>query len=255
VFLNLLTNAVKFTPADGRITIETRVSGPRAEVRIIDSGVGIDPAFLPHVFERFRQADSASTRAVGGLGLGLFISRQLVEAQGGTLEAESEGPGTGATFIVTLPASETSGRTAEGARTQAAPQEPLPSLQGPSILIADDEPDAVEMMAAALQACGASVVGASSAPEAFDMLGRVEVDLLLSDIAMPGEDGCALIRRIRALPSIRLATLPAVAVTADARPEERARALAAGFQIHLSKPVQPAALARAVASLALTRTA
>jgi CheY-like chemotaxis protein len=246
---------VKFTPSDGRITVQVSRSGPSAEVRVIDTGAGIEPAFLPHVFERFRQADGASTRAVGGLGLGLFISRQLVQAQGGTLDAESGGPGTGASFIVSLPAVEAAAdrRVASGStKLPALDSEPLPSLTGLSVLIVDDEPDAVEMMSAALQVCGASVVSASSARDALDVLERVDVDLLLSDISMPGEDGCALIRTIRAMPSIHLATIPAAAVTADARVEERARVLAAGFHLYLSKPVQPATLARAVASLAVS---
>ena len=257
VFLNLLTNAVKFTPTGGCITVQISRPGPHAEVRVIDTGVGIEQGFLPHVFERFRQADGASTRAVGGLGLGLFISRQLVQAQGGRLEAESGGPGTGATFIVSLPAVEGAAdrRAADAATAEQLDSEPLPSLSGVSVLIVDDEPDAVEMMAAALQVCGASVVSASSARDALDVLTRVNVDLLLSDICMPGEDGYALIRKVRAMPSIHLATIPAAAVTADARAEERARALAAGFHLHLSKPIQPATLARAVAALAASRPA
>jgi K+-sensing histidine kinase KdpD/CheY-like chemotaxis protein len=257
IFLNLLTNAVKFTPSGGRIDVDVRLCGQTAEVRVIDTGAGIEPAFLPHVFERFRQADSATTRTVGGLGLGLFISRQLVEAQGGRLEAESKGPGCGATFIVTLPAIEVAadGWTPHApATTPSGQDEPMPSLHGLSVLIVDDEPDALEVMAAALQACGASVVSASSARDALQTLERDEVDLLLSDIAMPGEDGCDLIRTIRAMPSFQLAAIPAAAVTAHAGEDERERALAAGFQMHLSKPVQPAALARAVATLALTRT-
>jgi signal transduction histidine kinase/CheY-like chemotaxis protein len=258
IFLNLLTNAVKFTPGDGRIVVELRVSGQNAEVRVTDTGVGIEQAFLPHVFERFRQADSATTRAVGGLGLGLFISRQLIEAQGGRLEAESDGPGSGATFIVTLPAAgPTTGRwTPEPPSAVRSPrEEPMTALEGLSVLVVDDEPDALEVMAAALQACGASVVSASSAHEALEALQHTDVDLLLSDIAMPGADGCELIRTIRAMPSMRLATIPAAAVTAQARDDERERALAAGFHMHLSKPVHPVALARAVATLALSRTA
>ena len=254
VFLNLLSNAVKFTPREGRIEVEVRLSGPNAEVRVSDTGVGIEQAFLPHVFERFRQGDSATTRAVGGLGLGLFISRQLVEAQGGKLEAESNGPGTGATFIVTLPAVEAAAdRWDASAAPPPGSDDRLPSLHGLSVLVVDDEPDAVEMMAAALEACGASVVSAASARDALETLEHVGVDLLLSDIAMPGEDGCELIRTIRSMPSIQLATIPAAAVTAQAREDERERALAAGFQMHLSKPVQPAALARAVAALAVSR--
>ena len=256
IFLNLLTNAVKFTPSGGRIDVDARISGQSAEVRVIDTGAGIEPAFLPHVFERFRQADSATTRMVGGLGLGLFISRQLVEAQGGRLEAESKGPGCGATFIVTMPAIETAadGWTSPAPATAPSEQdEAMPSLHGLSVLVVDDEPDALEVMTAALQACGATVVSASSAHDALQLLERDEVDLLLSDIAMPGEDGCQLIRTIRAMPSFHLATIPAAAVTAHAREDERESALAAGFQMHLSKPVQPAALARAVATLALPR--
>jgi signal transduction histidine kinase/ActR/RegA family two-component response regulator len=258
IFLNLLSNAVKFTPCRGRIAVDLTVKDQSAEVRVSDTGAGIEQAFLPHVFERFRQADSATTRAVGGLGLGLFISRQLVEAQGGTLQAESAGPGTGATFIVTLPAVET---TAMRWATEDRPQrlvtneEAMPVLTGVSVLVVDDEPDALEVMAAALEACGASVVSASSARDALDVLEQSNVDLILSDIAMPGQDGCELIRTIRALPSLRLATIPAAAVTAHARDDERERALAAGFHMHLSKPVHPAALARAVATLALSRTA
>jgi CheY-like chemotaxis protein/anti-sigma regulatory factor (Ser/Thr protein kinase) len=258
VFLNLLTNAVKFTPGNGRITVQAGLAGPSAEVRVIDTGVGIEQAFLPHVFERFRQADTAATRAVGGLGLGLFISRQLVEAQGGRLQAESDGAGTGATFIVTLPAVAAAADrwVQDGTSGLAAPEnEALPSLTGLCVLIVDDEPDAVDMMSAALQACGVSVVSATSAREARELLERVDVDLLLSDIAMPGEDGCSLIRTIRAMGSTHLAGIPAAAVTAGARDDERARALAAGFHMHLSKPVQPAALANAVAALAFNRTA
>ena len=258
VFLNLLSNAVKFTPSGGRIAVALAISGPTAEIRVTDTGAGIEQAFLPHIFERFRQADSATTRAVGGLGLGLFISRQLIEAQGGTLRAESEGPGSGASFIVTLPAVATAVTRWPADDSMPVPEtreEPLPALNGLSVMVVDDEPDAREVMAAALEACGASVVSVSSAREALETLGRTDVDLLLSDIAMPEEDGCELIRAIRALPSGRLATIPAAAVTAHARDDERERALAAGFHMHLSKPVHPAALARAVATLAISRTA
>jgi signal transduction histidine kinase/ActR/RegA family two-component response regulator len=259
VFLNLLSNAVKFTPHGGRISVEVRTSGETAEVRVSDTGAGIDPSFLPHVFERFRQGDSAPTRSAGGLGLGLFISRQLVEAQGGTIRAESEGSGRGATLILTLPAAPgtTAGsRLAAGTSDDGLPEpgEALPVLEGVRVLLVDDEPDAREVMASALESCGATVVSAASATDALDTLDRTDVDLLLSDIAMPGRDGCDLIRDIRAMRSPHLAALPAAAVTADARDDERDRALAAGFQIHLTKPVHPAALARAVASLALNRT-
>lgn len=251
VFLNLLSNAVKFTPSGGRIAVDVAISGQSVDVRVTDTGAGIAPAFLPHVFDRFRQADSATTRSAGGLGLGLFIARQLVEAQGGAIRVESEGAGRGATFTVTLPAATSAPAVHHMAAAAATTDllEPMPVLDGVRILLVDDEPDAREVMASALESCGATVMSTASALEAFETLARTEIDLLLSDIAMPGEDGCELIRRIRSLPSPRLASLPAAAVTAYARDDERARALAAGFQMHLTKPIHPVALARAVATL------
>jgi signal transduction histidine kinase/CheY-like chemotaxis protein len=257
VFLNLLSNAVKFTPPSGRVSIEASRSADSVEVRVADTGAGIDAAFLPHVFERFRQADSTTTRGVGGLGLGLFIARQLVEAQEGTIRVESEGAGRGATFIVTLPA--TKGAAAEpqavpasGADESEIAAESMPALNGIRVLLVDDEADTREMMASALETCGATVLSAASARDALDALTHGDIDLLLSDIAMPGADGYELIREIRAMPSSRLSSLPAAAVTAHAREDERERALAAGFQMHLAKPIHPAALARAVAALAAT---
>jgi signal transduction histidine kinase/ActR/RegA family two-component response regulator len=258
VFSNLLSNAVKFTPAGGQIFVDVKTSDGAAQVRVMDSGSGIDPVFLPHVFERFRQADSAPTRTTGGLGLGLFISRQLVEAQGGTIRAESEGPGRGSAFTVTLPAATASparhvSPSATGA--EATQQQPMPALDGIDVLLVDDEPDAREVMAAALESCGATVICAASAPEALETLAHTDVDLLLSDIAMPDHDGYELIRNVRSMPSARLAALPAAAVTAHARDDERERALAAGFQMYLIKPVHPSALATAVAALATPRSA
>jgi signal transduction histidine kinase/ActR/RegA family two-component response regulator len=255
VFLNLLSNAVKFTPPEGRIAVDVAVSGQSATVRVADTGAGIDAAFLPHVFERFRQADSAPTRSVGGLGLGLFIARQLVEAQGGAVHVESDGPGRGSIFSVTLPAGvgDRAARLISGtatAPTSREQHERMPKLSGIRVLLVDDEPDAREVMASALEACGAIVVSASSAGDALQTLAHTEVDLLLADIAMPGQDGYALIREIRTLPSGRLAAMPAAAVTAHARDDERERALAAGFQMHLTKPIDPVALAVAVAVLA-----
>ncbi len=255
VFLNTLSNAVKFTPRDGHVDVGVEASGQSVEVRVVDTGAGIAPAFLPHVFERFRQADSATTRGAGGLGLGLFIAQQLVEAQGGAIRVESEGPGRGATFAITLPAAGVrAGDVPHTMASAAAPPElpePLPVLNGVRVLLVDDETDAREMMASALETCGATVMFAASARDALETLARTEVDLLLADIAMPGQDGYELIREIRAMPSARLANLPAAAVTAHARDDERASAIAAGFQLHLAKPVQPGALARAVAALAL----
>jgi signal transduction histidine kinase/ActR/RegA family two-component response regulator len=255
VFLNLLSNAVKFTPRGGLVTVHAAASSESAVVRVVDTGAGIEPSFLPHVFERFRQGDSATTRSVGGLGLGLYIARQLVDGQGGVIRVESEGAGRGATFTVTLPAAvgASAARPAAASVPAAAPdepREPMPVLEGLRILLVDDEEDAREVMASALVACGATVVAAPSAKEALDILSSADVDLLLSDIAMPDQDGYALIREIRAMPSARLAAIPAAAVTAHARDDERERALTAGFQMHLTKPIDPLVLARAVATLA-----
>jgi signal transduction histidine kinase/CheY-like chemotaxis protein len=255
VFLNLLSNAVKFTPRDGHVNVDVTASEEIAEVRVVDTGVGIDPSFLPHVFERFRQADSAPTRTVGGLGLGLFISRQLIAGQGGTIRVESGGPGRGATFILTLCSASASGTGLHTMATVLVGQvpgqhEPMPSLDSVRVLIVDDEPDAQEVMASALESCGATVMSAGSARDALETLRHVDFDLLLSDIAMPGQDGYELIRTIRGMPSARLASIPAAAVTAHARDDERERALAAGFHLYLTKPVHPAALAHAVATLA-----
>ena len=257
IFLNLLTNAVKFTPSGGRIDVEVRLSGQSAEVRVVDTGAGIEPAFLPHVFERFRQADSATTRAVEAAwdwGCSSRDSSSRPRAAGSRPKAKAR-----------TAARRSSSRCPLSRRLRMAGGRLRQPHHRPSQtrrcrrcrgyhLIVDDEPDAREVMAAALQACGASVVSAASARDALQTLERDEVDLLLSDIAMPGEDGCELIRAIRALPSFQLATIPAAAVTARAQEDERKRALAAGFQMHLSKPLQPAALARAVATLALTRS-
>ena len=250
VFLNLLSNAVKFTPADGRITIDVAPSPTAVQIRVTDTGAGIEPAFLPHVFERFRQADGTTKRGAGGLGLGLFIARQLIEAQGGTIRVASNGADQGTTFSLTLPAAPGVARPSPPSSVDAPEPgfEYAPVLEGVRVLLVDDEPDAREMMAAALETCGATVITAASAREALDTLARQDVDLLLSDIAMAGQDGYELIREIRAM-STHLASLPAAAVTAHARDDERALALAAGFQMHLTKPIHPTALARAVASL------
>jgi signal transduction histidine kinase/ActR/RegA family two-component response regulator len=258
VFLNLLSNAVKFTPADGRVGIEILPSNGFVDVRVTDTGVGIERAFLPYVFDRFRQGDTTTTRTAGGLGLGLFIARHLMEAQRGSIRAESEGRGRGATFTVRLEAaSRGAGRTPapKGPALAAAGGEINVPLTGIRVLLVDDEVDSREMMASALEACGAEVVAADSAIEALQVLGRAPFDVMLSDVAMPGKDGYELIREIRAAPAARIASVPAAAVTACVREDEREKALAAGFQMHLAKPVHPAALARAVAALARRRPA
>ena len=256
VFVNLLGNAVKFTPDGGAITVSVVRSERSIDVRVQDTGCGIDATFLPHVFERFRQADSTAARTVGGLGLGLFIARRLVDAHGGRLNVESEGVNRGATFTVSLPLSTRSLSTQHSPEIAPVPRsEPAdapPSLDGVRVLLVDDEPDAREMMSSALQACGATVRSASSVDGAVEMLtiGPERFDVLLSDIAMPGQDGYELIRRVRAQSIGDLSSIPAAAVTACAGADERQRVLAAGFQLHLIKPIRPETLAHAVANLA-----
>jgi signal transduction histidine kinase/ActR/RegA family two-component response regulator len=249
VFFNLLGNALKFTPKNGRVTIDTRLAGRSVEIRVIDSGVGIEPEFLPYVFDRFRQADSTTTRSHGGLGLGLSIARQLVEAHKGTIAVESEGRDRGSSFIVRLPVagvrSERGADKLEAERAAAA----APRLDGIRILVVDDEPDTREIMAHTLEGCGATVTLAGTASDAMTILEDQEMDVLLADIAMPGEDGYALIRRVRASGEGRVATIPAAAVTAHARDEEKRQAISAGFQMHLAKPFEPAELAQAVETL------
>jgi signal transduction histidine kinase/ActR/RegA family two-component response regulator len=252
VFFNLLGNALKFTPKGGRVEIDARLVDRSVEIRVIDTGVGIEPEFLPHVFDRFRQADSTTTRNHGGLGLGLSIARQLVEAHKGAIAVESEGRGRGSTFIVRLPVAgqrpeRPTGQPAADQRAQ--PSAPPPRLDGIRVLVVDDEPDTREIMAHFLEGCGATVTLAGTAGDAIGILEGTEMDVLLADIAMPGEDGFALIRRVRSSLEARIASIPAAAVTAHARDEEKRQAIAAGFQLHLAKPFEPAQLARAVESL------
>jgi signal transduction histidine kinase/CheY-like chemotaxis protein len=247
VFFNLLSNALKFTPTGGRATLETRLDDSVVEVRVVDTGIGIEPEFLPHAFDRFRQADSATTRSQGGLGLGLSIARQLVEAHNGTIAVESEGRNRGSTFIVRLPLSADSPRRGPEPPATNVTFEP-PRLDGVHVLVVDDEPDTREIMAHALRGCGARVTLASCAGDALGLLEAGEMDVLLADIAMPDEDGYSLIRKVRATPG-PLATIPAAAVTAHARDEERRAALDAGFQVHVAKPFEPVQLARAVETL------
>lgn len=252
VFLNLLSNAVKFTPPGGLIEIDGTMASGAVDLHVADSGAGIDPMFVPHVFERFRQADSTRARRAGGLGLGLFIARQLVEAQGGTIRVESAGSGRGATFTVTLPIAHVEPRMDRPAMRDAeARMAALPPslLNGVRVLIVDDEPDTREVMASALETRGAIVTAAGSTRDALATLGRSDFDVLLADVAMPDEDGYELIQTVRSLPAARAAAIPAAAVTACASDHDRERALAAGFQMHLAKPVTPDALAHTVATL------
>lgn len=254
VFFNLIDNALKFTPKGGRVALDVRIVDGQVEVRVSDNGAGIEPEFLPRVFDRFRQADSTTSRAHGGLGLGLSIAKQLVEAHKGTISAESAGKGHGATFIVRLPAAtRRAGGFAEaplGRVVRADAPGVETRLDGLRVLVVDDEADAREVMAQTLESHGASVELAESVREALEILEHVQVDVLLADIAMPDEDGFALIRHVRASTLPAVSSIPAAAVTAFTREEHRQHALTAGFQLHLGKPFQPAELVRAVDRLA-----
>jgi signal transduction histidine kinase/ActR/RegA family two-component response regulator len=259
VMWNLLSNAVKFTPAQGQIEISLARAGPLVEIRVSDTGIGIQPDFLPYVFDRFRQADASTTRRYGGLGLGLSIVRNLVELHGGTVRAESDGEGRGSCFVVSLPppdASAVERRLRAGVEPPDAPRPApetieLPRLDRSTILIVDDEPDTRELMQRIIEGRGATVVSAGSAAEALEILAAgVPVDLMVSDIAMPGTDGYALIRQIRESERERgRRPLAAIAATAYARAEDRQRSLLAGYQLHIAKPVEPRELIAAVASL------
>jgi signal transduction histidine kinase len=251
VVWNLLSNAVKFTPVGGRVQVGLERRGGHARLSVRDSGVGIEPDFLPHVFEPFRQADSGTTRAQGGLGLGLAIVRRLVELHGGAVQAESEGPGQGATFVVELPlqAGEPERRTHSAAGPPAREEVGSPDLSGLRVLVVDDEADSRDLIAVALEESGAEVLAIESAVRARGALAGFRPDVLVSDIAMAEEDGYDLIRWIRDLPPERGGTVPAAAVTAYARSEDRRRALLAGYNMHLSKPFDPGELLAVVASL------
>jgi signal transduction histidine kinase len=251
---NLLSNAIKFTPHGGHVQVRLARSGGDAVLTIRDDGVGIDPAFLPHVFERFRQADSSRTRAFGGLGLGLAIVRHLVEAHGGTVEAASDGPGKGASFAVRLPVGSRAATPAPHVRAI----EPIPTpagralvgLAGVEVLVVDDDADSLELVREALAQAGAGVRGARSAKEALVAIREAVPAVLLSDIAMPDEDGYALIRRIRALAPAEGGRVRAAALTAFAFPEDKEQALRAGFDDFLAKPIAPWELVEAVGKLA-----
>jgi len=245
---NLISNAIKFTPRGGRVRVKLRAAADHAEIGVEDNGIGIKPEFLPHVFERFRQADSSSTRPHGGLGLGLAIVRHLVELHGGAVEVTSEGEGKGSTFTVRLPLRDHASLPEASRRTPAVAA--APQLSGVGVLVVEDEADARDLIRTVLEQLGAGVVTASSADEALALLDRERLDVLLSDIEMPGMDGYGFMRAVRERPAHRGGRIPAAALTAYARPEDKAAALQAGFQLHVAKPVQPAELAAVVSSLA-----
>jgi PAS domain S-box-containing protein len=258
VIWNLLSNAVKFTPEEGSVEVRLGRSGNYAEIAIRDTGQGINPEFLPYVFDRFRQANGAITRTHGGLGLGLSIVRHLVELHGGAIRAESAGQGRGSTFILRLPLlvnesrrqTQTSSDTDANASARRLPFEGCTSLEGLSVLVVDDDEDTRRLLSTLLEGCGAKVSLASSASEALEAFQRSVPDVLLSDIGMPNEDGYELIRRIRALSPGEGGRTPAAALTAYAGSENRARAIEAGYQLHIPKPIEPSELTNVVARLA-----
>ncbi len=247
IMWNLLSNAVKFSPRGGRVLLRLARADGQAIISVSDEGEGIEPQFLPHIFEPFQQADSRSTRGHGGLGLGLAIVHDLVELHRGTIEVESKGKGQGATFTVTLPGSAAARAAAPQPALTGGEFHPSPSLRGIRVLLVDDDAGARESVAAVLEQSGASVRAVESAAEAVETLEHEPPDVLLSDIAMPGADGYALLDQARA--RLHGAPLPAAALTAHAATTDRARTLAAGFQAHLAKPVDPAELVAVVAQL------
>ncbi|HKH45990.1 MAG TPA: ATP-binding protein [Thermoanaerobaculia bacterium] len=262
VIWNLLSNAIKFTPKGGRVQVQLERINSHVEITVSDTGPGIDEEFLPHVFERFRQADSSITRKHGGLGLGLAIVRHLVELHGGTIEASNREDPTGAVFSLTLPvmavrapaaalAPETQ-RVHSGV-SRRVPFDCPPELHGIKVLAVDDEADARHLLCTVLERCGAEVKTCASAAEALAVIDEYDPDILISDIGMPEETGYDLIEKVRAREGDRAKPLPAVALTAYARIEDRLQALTAGYNMHVAKPVEPAELAVVVASLTAGR--
>ncbi|MDC3962792.1 PAS domain-containing hybrid sensor histidine kinase/response regulator [Polyangium jinanense] len=258
---NLLSNAIKFTSRGGVVEVSCTSHDTRVEIAVKDTGQGITPEFLPHVFERFRQADASAARQHGGLGLGLAIVRHLAELHGGRVRAESEGPGKGARFVVELPVAPVRDEplanapfvqpgSPESTRTSFANGH---DLSGARVLVVDDEPDTRDVVQRLLEEHGAEVVAAASAEEALGLVEARTIDVLVSDLGMPGMDGFALIREIRSARTLDPSRLPAVALTAFVRPEDRRRALASGYQAHIEKPIEPMELVAAVGALALRR--
>lgn len=249
VVLNLLFNAVKFTPSGGQVEIELKQMGSQAEIRVIDTGKGIDPQFLPYVFESFRQEDGATTRQFGGLGLGLAIVRHLVELHGGTVHAESQGLERGATFTARLPLIKTESSQSKDKDMPSPSASPSSPLMGIEILLVDDDTDTRELIAFVLEEAGATIASASSVAEALQIFAQSKPDVLLSDIAMPEMDGYMFVRQLRGMSPAQGGEIPAIALTAFAGEIDREQALAAGFQMHLTKPIEPEALVQAIARL------
>jgi PAS domain S-box-containing protein len=260
VFWNLLSNAVKFTPRGGRVQVTLKRVDSHVEASVIDTGEGIPPEFLPHVFNRFQQVDASLTRRHGGLGLGLSIVKQLIELHGGTVRAYSEGSGRGATFVVSLPlaplhdAPPPRSHQRPDAASVAIPNMPEVSLKDVLVLVVDDDLDTRILLKSLLESADATVYLAASAEDALELLQTESVEVLVCDIGMPEVDGYTLMRRIRLLSDAQKSEIPAVALTAYARPADRREAIRAGFQNHVAKPVEPAELLEIVASLANRRS-
>jgi signal transduction histidine kinase/ActR/RegA family two-component response regulator len=254
VFWNLLANAIKFTPSGGQVRVSIRFAAEGAVVTVADTGIGISPEFLPQVFDRFTQSDSSITRRHSGLGLGLAIVRHIVELHGGTVEAESAGEGKGAVFTVRLPCPPVERRRTGHAVGRQVPAierslEEVPSLCGMAVLVVDDEPEAREVTAAVLRQHGASVRTAADADRAVESYAASRPDVVVLDIAMPDTDGYQLLRHLRERAGPPTTAVPAIALTALAREEDRQRAFSSGFQLHLSKPIDANTLVRAIATL------
>jgi CheY-like chemotaxis protein len=250
VIWNLLSNAVKFTPEGGRIEVRLDYGDTHAQLTVADTGKGISKDFLPHVFDRFRQADSSTTRGFGGLGLGLAIVRHLVELHGGTVYAESQGVNSGATFMTSFPLISTRLESPSINHSGEHDRADFSKLAGLRVLVVDDETDTRQLISYSITRRGAEVKTCGSAREALELLQQWRPDVLLSDIGMPDEDGYSLISKVRALPPEKGGHTPAAAFTAYAREEDRERALAAGYQMHIAKPISSDDLVSKLAQLA-----
>ena len=253
IFWNLLNNAVKFTPAGGKVTVKVKRRASDVQVTILDTGIGIDSKFVPFIFERFRQADGSTTRAHGGLGLGLAIVRHLIELHKGDVKVESPGQGKGSTFTVTLPLAVSPAKTAgdmifSDSDGKKVSLDYSKLLEGMRILVVDDEADSRDLLSAILTRCGSEVRCTESVAEAIEAFKAWHPDVLVTDIGMPIEDGYSLLKKVRKLRSKRAKQIPAVALTAYATMEDRARAISAGFQMHLAKPIEPKALVKSIAA-------
>ncbi len=254
VVWNLLSNAIKFTPKGGRVQVRARKDGSHVEIAVADDGQGIEPTFLPHVFDRFRQGDAAFNRRAGGLGLGLAIVRSLVELHGGIVGAQSDGPGRGATFVVRLPMAPLRADRISPTPDPAPHDRPVsfecpPEIRGLRVLVVDDEPDTRALVCFLLEQGEAKVTSVGTAAEVLSALLEAQFDLLISDVGMPDVDGYELIRRVRKLPASQNGRIPAIALTAYARAEDRTQALRAGFSMHLAKPIEPGELLVVVATV------